>query len=124
MENRCQERNTLFSLAISAVMGELSHILNENKILHFHQSYLDKNLETFDFFPYSLFPANPSSSPGGSTSKIYPESNCSLHLHSYCSCPSLDYCNSFVLGLHSVANNKKLNRGSFDKQRFICPSKK
>lgn len=54
MEYRCQGSNTkmfLSSLAISVVVGEFSHVLNENKILHFHPSYLDKNLEIIlDFF--------------------------------------------------------------------------
>lgn len=65
----------LFFLAIFAV--ELSHILNENKTTHFHQSYLDTKLETIIdfFFPLLLFPVNPPSSPSGSTSKIYPKSD-------------------------------------------------
>lgn len=121
MENTCQGSNTkmfLSSLTISAVIEELSHILNENKSVHFHQSFPDKNLETiFDFF----CPLVPVSSLPLIKSWWFYFQNIFwvwLLLSIFTATIPVPAWTTIIdsgLGMHSAANNRKLNWGSFDK---------
>ena len=104
-----------------------SHVLNENKILRFHLSYLDKKLEiVLDFF----HPLPPVSSQPIIKSWWFCFQNISwvwLFLSTFTPIIPVSAWNAIirsVLGMHSVADNRRLIYDKFDKESFLLVSRK